>query len=192
MQPKSAAITIGMKTHHEKGFTLIELMVAVALLAITLAIGVPSFRDTIQANRMATQANEFVAALNFARSEAIKRATRATLCKSSDGSSCVTTGNWDQGWIVFIDSNNNAAADDGTGSILKVYSNLGSSTLSGNTNVANYVSYVSSGFTQLTTGAIQAGTFTLCPDTSGATGRSIVISATGRPTVSKVTCPSST
>lgn len=177
-----------MKTDHENGFTLIELMVAVAVLAVTLTIGVPSFRETIQTNRMATQANEFVAALALARSEAIKRGTRTTLCKSPDGSNCTNGGNWDQGWIVFVDGNNNATADDGTGSILKVYSSLGSSTLSGNTNVANYVSYISSGFTQLIGGGIQAGTFTLCPGTSGATGRSIVISATGRPTVSKVTC----
>lgn len=166
MQRKSAAITIGMKTDHENGFTLIELMVAVSVLAIVLGIGVPGFQELIQNNRITTQANEFVAALNFARSEAIKRGIRITLCRSSDGSNCSDSGNWDQGWIVFVDTNNNASVDGGE-PILKVYSSLRASTLSGNTNVAGYVSYVSSGFTQLTSGAFQAGTFTLCPDSSG-------------------------
>jgi type IV fimbrial biogenesis protein FimT len=176
------------KSPVQSGFTLIELMVTVAMVAVTLTLGVPSFRELIQNNRMAAQANDFLASLNFARSEAVKRGVRVTLCKSANSSSCTTSGNWGQGWIIFVDSNNNAAADDGAGSILKVHSNLGASTLVGNTNIADYVSYVSSGSTQLTTGALQAGTLTLCPGTSGSTGRSIAISTTGRARVSQTTC----
>jgi type IV fimbrial biogenesis protein FimT len=169
-----------------QGFTLVELMVTVSVLAIVLGFGVPGFQELILNNRITTQANEFVAALNFARSEAIKRGTRITVCKSSDGSNCSGSNNWDQGWLVFVDDNNNAAVDGGE-QILKVYSSLRASTLSGNGNVASYVSYVSSGFTQLTSGAFQAGTFTLCPDSSGS-GRSIVINAMGRAMVNKVPC----
>jgi type IV fimbrial biogenesis protein FimT len=56
-----------------RGFTLLELMVTVAVLAILLTVGVPSFRDLIQNNRVTTQTNELVTALNFARAEAVKR-----------------------------------------------------------------------------------------------------------------------
>jgi type IV fimbrial biogenesis protein FimT len=60
-----------MKLGH--GFTLLELMVTVAVLAILVTVGVPSFRDLIQNNRVTTQTNELVTALNFARTEAVKR-----------------------------------------------------------------------------------------------------------------------
>ena len=56
-----------------RGFTLLELMVAIAVLAILATVGVPSFRELIQNNRVVTQTNELVSALNFARTEAIKR-----------------------------------------------------------------------------------------------------------------------
>ena len=66
----------GGYTEHMKvcrGFTLLELMVAIAVLAVLATVGVPSFRDLIQNNRITTQTNELVTALSFARAEAIKR-----------------------------------------------------------------------------------------------------------------------
>ncbi|MFO1418814.1 MAG: GspH/FimT family pseudopilin [Methylotetracoccus sp.] len=173
----------------KSGFTLIEMMVTVAVAAILMSVGVPSFQQLIQSNRVTTQTNEFVAALNLARSEAIKRGTRITICKSSTSTSCAGSGGWQQGWIIFTDNNNNAAADDGTGSILRVYGALSDVTLTGNTNVASYVSYVASGSTQLTGGGFQAGTLTLCPGSGSAKGRSMVLSRTGRLSLSEYVCP---
>ena len=92
---------------NDAGFTLIELIVTVAIAAIVLAIAVPSFQETITSNRLTTFSNTFVASLNLARSEAIKQNRRVTLCSSTDGLSCAT-GGYQQGWIIFIDSNNNA------------------------------------------------------------------------------------
>jgi type IV fimbrial biogenesis protein FimT len=105
-----------------------------------------------------------------------------------DLSSCATAGNWGQGWIVFVDSNNNAQADDGSGTLLKVHESITPSTLSGNTNVADYVSYMPDGTTRLTSNAFQAGTLTLCPGASNMTGRTITINAVGRARISTVTC----
>ena len=79
---------------YNAGFTLIELMVTIAIAAILLGIAIPSFTDTIASNRLTTSANELVTALNLARSESVKRGVRTTLCKSTDGSSCVTTDDW--------------------------------------------------------------------------------------------------
>ncbi len=95
-----------------QGVTLVELMVTVAVLAIIAMIAVPSFQNLIIQNRVTSITNDFVAALQLARSEAIRRGHSVTVCKSSDGTNCVTSGNtWEIGWIVFHDTNGNSARD---------------------------------------------------------------------------------
>jgi type IV fimbrial biogenesis protein FimT len=172
------------------GFTLIELLVTVAMMAIVLALGVPSFTEMIKNNRLTAAANELVTALNLARSEAIKRGVRITVCKSSD-TRCATRGSWEQGWIVFTDQNNDATYDSGTETLLRAHEAIsGQITMSGNGNVANYISYVASGRSQLTGGGFQAGTIKICDDRSGKVGKEIVLSSTGRLRLNTgVTCP---
>lgn len=80
------------------GFTLIELMVTIAVVAILLGIALPSFTDSTLGSKLRTQANDLVAGAVLARSEAIKRNQTVTLCASSNGTSC--TGSWSDGWIV--------------------------------------------------------------------------------------------
>lgn len=82
----------------QRGFTLIEMMVVISLLAILLAVGVPSFRAMIQQNRVTAVTNDLVAALQFARSEAIRTGANVTVCSSSDQSTC--SGTWTNGWVV--------------------------------------------------------------------------------------------
>ena len=82
------------------GFTLIELMVAVAILAVLAALAAPSFNEAILSNRLASYANEFTASAQLARAEAIKRNTIVTMCRSGDGEDCASTGGWQQGWII--------------------------------------------------------------------------------------------
>lgn len=87
---------------HSAGFTLVELMITLSVAGVLLAIAVPSFNQMVVANRLVTQANEIVAALSLARSEAIKRNASVTLCRvqDTDGTACVAgRGNW-QNWIV--------------------------------------------------------------------------------------------
>ena len=66
------------------GVTLVELMVTIAVAAILLAVAVPGFRNLIVSNRLTATTNAFVAALNLARIEAVKRNARVTLCKTAD------------------------------------------------------------------------------------------------------------
>jgi type IV fimbrial biogenesis protein FimT len=82
------------------GFTLIELMIAIAVLAVLLALAVPNFNDASLSARLNGFANSIVAAAQVARSEAIKRNATITLCASANGSSCAGSGGWEQGWIV--------------------------------------------------------------------------------------------
>jgi type IV fimbrial biogenesis protein FimT len=88
---------------------MIELMVAVAIVAILVALAAPSFSAIIQRNRIAGQVNSFVGDLQFARSEAIKRGQSVSLCPSSNGTDCLTTNTWHSGWIVFNDTNGSGA-----------------------------------------------------------------------------------
>ncbi|WDS38094.1 GspH/FimT family pseudopilin [Pseudoxanthomonas sp.] len=78
------------------------MMVAIAVLAIMLAIAVPSFSQLLASNRLTAQANELVAALQVARSEAIRRNARVILCPSSDGASCATAATSWTKWIVQV------------------------------------------------------------------------------------------
>ena len=135
-----------------------ELMVTIAIAAILVGIAIPSFTSTIASNRLTTSANELVTALNLARSEAVKRGMRITLCKSANGSSCTTSGtvNWSQGWIIFTDQNNNAAYDSSTETLLRAQANsANASTMVGNTPVADYISYIATGLGKLINGAFE-------------------------------------
>ncbi len=102
---------------HAEGVTLIELMVAVAVLGTLLAIGVPALNQFFATSRMAATVNDVVSGLNLARSEALKRRSVVTLCASVNSLApdpdCAPAGGLTQGWIVFIDANANAQVDDG-------------------------------------------------------------------------------
>lgn len=89
------------------GLSLVELMVTLAVLVVVLVLGVPQLQGLLAGNQMLTSSDTLVRALNFARSEAIKRGMRVTLCPSSDGQQCAsgTGSGWEQGWITFLDRN---------------------------------------------------------------------------------------
>ncbi len=90
----------------QRGFTLVELMVVIAIAAILMSIALPSFRGTIRSNRLATASNELISAVALARSEAIRSTRPAIVCPSSTGVSC--SADWNQGLLVWVDLNGNA------------------------------------------------------------------------------------
>lgn len=94
---------------HSSGVTLIELLTTVAVLALLLALALPSFNDAITRNRLTSQANEMAAALALARSEALRRSRDVTVCGSTDGATCAS--NWNGGWLAWVDDNRNGTLD---------------------------------------------------------------------------------
>jgi type IV fimbrial biogenesis protein FimT len=93
------------------GFTLIELMISIVVLAVVLALGIPSFQEFIKNNRLAGQTNDLVMAIQMARNEAVKRGTGAVICASENQAICSDSDDWTTGWIVFSDIDQNGTLE---------------------------------------------------------------------------------
>ncbi len=94
-----------------RGFTLIEMLIAMAVAGILLALAGPSFREAIDANRLTSNANELTAAVQLARAEAIRHNRRVTLCRTEDGSACSAASSTWPGWILFVDTDGDGVRD---------------------------------------------------------------------------------
>jgi type IV fimbrial biogenesis protein FimT len=105
------------------GFTMMELVMVIAIAGLLAAIGIPSFKYVTASNRIATELNALVGDLQFARSEAVKEGLPVTVCASTDGISCANSSTWNTGWIVFADSNGNKAVDANE-TVLRVQKNF--------------------------------------------------------------------
>ena len=95
------------------GFSLVEMMLVIAVMAVLAGIALPALGALQRDARLSSAANEYFAALVHARSESIRRGVRVTLCTSTDGLACTAGTHWHGGWIVFVDGNANALRDPG-------------------------------------------------------------------------------
>jgi type IV fimbrial biogenesis protein FimT len=101
------------------GFTLIELAVVLAIVAILCLVASPGLSRTAATRALAAQSSEFMAALRFARSEALKRGTAVTVCASAPGGASLACqgarmADWRSGWIVFGDRDRRGVLDEHT------------------------------------------------------------------------------
>ncbi|WP_019592241.1 Tfp pilus assembly protein FimT/FimU [Thioalkalivibrio sp. ALRh] len=162
-----------------QGLTAIELMVTIGVLAILAMLAAPAFSQMIERQRVIGATNSLLNAMHLARSEALKRNVRVTLCPSSDGETCRDDGIWVDGWIWFADTRSTGKRADEDPLIGYAAPNLANIQVSGNSPVRNYVSYVPHGTTQRTSGALQMGSFTVCGRAEE--GRRVIVSSLGRP-----------
>lgn len=101
-----------MSLKPQAGFTLVELMVTIAVMAIGLALAMPTFTEVIRSNRVAAATNSFIAAFNLARTEAVRSNRGAVVCASSAGTSC-DGSNWNVGILAFADNDATGTWSDG-------------------------------------------------------------------------------
>ena len=160
------------------GFTLIELMITIAIIGIVALFGIPAFSDFILNNRIRGQTSDFVVQLTHARSEAMRTATRITLCPGTS-SGCAGT-NWENGWVVFVDANANAAVDSGE-TVIGVGPALDGSNTLRSTAFSTYISFRHDGGSTSIDGSGLAGAFALCDSRGyGANARAIAVTVSGR------------
>ena len=93
-----------------RGFTLIELMVTIAVVALLAAVAAPAMVTLMNSNRLSSTAGELTAALQLARAEAVRRSAPVTLCGSADGLACTNGANW-ANWIIAGQNNQDAAIE---------------------------------------------------------------------------------
>jgi len=102
-----------------QGFTIIEMMIGIAVLAVILTTAVPALGSFFEQQRLTAEANHLVAHLQFARGQAISRNTRVAACPSTDGATCTGGNRWGDGWIVYLDPEKTGQPGD-TDDVLRV------------------------------------------------------------------------
>jgi type IV fimbrial biogenesis protein FimT len=153
-----------------RGFTLIELMVTIAILAIAISLAAPSFSSMLRDNRIATISSELQAALQFARSEAIKRRLNVVVCRRNAlGTACENGTDWGAGWLV----------QQSGGDVIKVWDSVQDSAITG----------PNAGVTFLGSGLGAASNFSITQSScTGKQKRTLAVSVTGNTTLTKVDC----
>ncbi len=170
-------------------------MLVVSLLAILTSLAVPGFQQAIASTRLSTATNELYTSLLQARSEATRRGTRMTVCKSNNGTSCLSgSGSWSTGWIGFADptrAGSTPSIDSGETVSFVVQPMPAAISISGNTNVVDYVSYSADGRSKTLTGSFTTGIIRVCSTSSALSNdtraRDLNINIAGRITITKAT-----
>lgn len=161
---------------YSRGFTLVELLITLSILAIMLAIAAPSFTNLIQSNRTQTISNELMTALQFARSEAVKRGANVDICRRN-GDVCANAVTWGNGWLVKVNG----------GDVLRVWEAVGGQ--DSVTGPNETLTYRPNGLLSKAAGAANVQFVVGYSNCTGKTQYTITLTATGRATSAKGTCP---
>lgn len=169
-----------------RGFTLVELMITVLLLAITLMVATPPLQQLVHGNRLRTEASRLLRALNLARSEAVLRNQPVSICPSSmavDGSARCS-GEFAQGWLVFANPDRDRVVDASRDSVIRAFAaispNYTLTNRAGTHGVTELITYLPDGSSR------RSRTLLLCaPPGHAVPSWSIVLNNVGRPRVAR-------
>jgi type IV fimbrial biogenesis protein FimT len=160
------------------GFTLVEVIVALAIASMLIAMGVPAFHDWLESYRLANHTQHVAQTMTRARTEAVRRGDRVNICASVDRAVCVEGASWAGGFGVFVDTNRNGQVDPGELVLGSDGPAPSGTVVSANRPLEQYVSYTDSGHARMLSGALQMGTFTLCR--RGQRAMRVVLAHSGR------------
>jgi type IV fimbrial biogenesis protein FimT len=127
------------------GFTLLETLITIAIAAILLTIGVPSFVYVTNSNRTTSEVNGLLGDLQFARAEAIKEGVYVTAC-ASNGATCTGSSDWNTGWIVFSDPGNLGVNGPNGETILKIQNTFTSTDTLAASNAVSAITFNREGY----------------------------------------------
>jgi len=165
------------------GWTLVELMIALALGGLMVSLAVPGYRDWIASYQLASHAEALAYSLTLARSEAIKRGYRVNLCRAPDGVHCADNAGWEAGWLVYVDADRDGRNADDEPVLRAESAAVTGIYIRANRPVEDYVSFTPLGSARLLNGGLQMGTFTTCR--RGLPARKVVLANSGRVRVEK-------
>ena len=166
----------------QNGFTLLELLTTLAVAALLASMAVPSFTTLSLNSKRVSSTNELVSAMHYARSSAVLRNARFTVCPTSNGTACEAVG-WNEGWLAFADLNSNQVVDAGE---TVSRSGLGVADLSiVSAEFPNFFIYRSNGRVMAAVAMTNSGNFTICDRRGSEHARVVIIDTSGRPRLSK-------
>jgi type IV fimbrial biogenesis protein FimT len=141
---------MAVRRRHATGYTLIELMAVLAIASALLVIAIPMFRTQVQNSRMSAAATDLLSTFMSAKSEAVGRNNPVQVCiRNEDADGCANTGQWEDGWLTFVDLNDNRILDAGE-DVLQIHPPLSAGTTARATgSLANSVTYRPNGLTSL-------------------------------------------
>jgi type IV fimbrial biogenesis protein FimT len=175
--------SISKSGRKQRGYTLPEVLVTLSILAILGSVAVPGMENIMLDNRRVSVTNDFMRALQLARSEAAARNQRVTVCASANGSGCSAQSYWNSGWIVFNDLNLDGQPGGTNESILMYAQNKDSIELTPD-SFTNLVTYRPNGRAMAATVTTNSGEFVFCDRRGADHARVVQIASNGRPTLS--------
>lgn len=171
----------------QRGLTLPEMAITLAIGSILLGLAIPGYAYLVRSVRLSGLSGELAGALAYARSEAITRGVRVTVCKTGNAASaapaCQSAAGWQQGWLVFVDEGVRGVVD-GTDVVLRARADAVDGVSVSVSNFSTYVSYLPAG-TSRAPNNLANGSISFCLDGEK---RSVILNVTGRIRTSAGSC----